>query len=440
MIGELPDIPRFYTAAAQWLACLVFIAVCAEQRFRKSKLIIISTIFLAAQSLLLITTVQAQGALWLLFMMLSWVFMFSFIYSVCAISRADAANFAIHAFVLAEFAASLEWQIHCFIWPAPNLNEAPFLQSAILLCAVYAAVFIGAWLLVKHFAKRGEVLNITGRHLFVVALIGINVFIVSNLGFLTTRTPFSGHYHREIFNIRTIMGLCGLLFLGVYNYARRDLYVQRELVAVQGILRSQFEQYQHYKDSQDYIHRKYHDLKHQIAYLRAEEDSGRRSVFLDAMEKEIREQETKLKTGNPVLDTILASSSLNCTENSITLTCVADGAQLYFMDVVDICTVFGNALDNAIEHAKQIDDPEKLLVHLAVFTKQDHLIIRIENYMEGELSFDGNLPLTTKSDAQHHGYGLKSMRYVAEKYHGIMSVEGNNGWFLLKIVIPIHKT
>ena len=433
MIEELPDIPRIYTALAQWLACLVFIVSFDKRRFGGLKLIALAALFLAAQSSLLVTTAHAPHLLWLIFMMLSWFLMFAFIFSACDISVKDACYCAIHTIVLAEFAASLEWQIHCFIWPT---NDAPILQAVMLLSLVYAFVFVGAAFIFKHFARRGEVLNITSRHLFVVAIIAISVFTISNLGFLTTRTPFSGQYHREIFNIRTIMGLCGLLFLGVYNFSRRELYVQRELSAVQGILRSQFEQYQHSRDRQEYINRKYHDLKHQIAYLRAEEDPSRRGVFLDAMEKEIKDYEISFKTGNPALDTILFGSGMQCAENSISLTCVADGRLLNFMDVMDICTVFGNALDNAIEHAKRIVDTEKRLIHVTVFSKQEHLVIRFENYMEGNLDFDGTLPTTTKSDIEHHGYGLKSVKYVAAKYYGTMSVEVKNSWFVLQIVIP----
>jgi len=433
MIEELPDIPRIYTALAQWLSCVVFVTGFNQRCLRNLKLLGICALFLALQSVLLVTTSEASGSLWLLFMALSWILMFAFIFFSCNIPKIDACYYTVHAVVLAEFAASLEWQIHCFLWP---LNDGALLYSIALLCIVYAAVFVGARLIIKHFAFRDAALYITSRHLLIVSLIGISMFTISNLGFLTTQTPFSGHYHREIFNIRTIMGLCGLLFLGVYNFARREMFVQQELGAVQSILRSQSEQYQHAKDKQEYINRNYHDLKHKIAYLRAEQDPIRRNTFLDSMEKDIKEYETMFKTGNPVLDTILTDNGMRCNENSISLTCVANGALLNFMDVMDICSVFGNALDNAIEHSKQIADPERRLIHVAVFSKLDYLVIRFENYMIGKLSFEGNLPTTTKLNTKYHGYGLKSVKYVSDKYNGTMSVEEKNGWFVLQIVMP----
>lgn len=65
------------------------------------------------------------------------------------------------------------------------------------------------------------------------------------------------------------------------------------------------------------------------------------------------------KTGNKVLDTVLTTKSLYCNKHGIIFTCVADGTLLDFMDVMDICSIFGNALDNAIECEMKIPEKEK---------------------------------------------------------------------------------
>lgn len=88
------------------------------------------------------------------------------------------------------------------------------------------------------------------------------------------------------------------------------------------------------------------------------------------MEQEIRSYEAQNKTGNEVLDTILTSKSLYCQQHGITLTCVADGAALDFMDTMDLCSLFGNALDNAIESVEKLPDSEQRLIHLVVTRKR----------------------------------------------------------------------
>ena len=157
------------------------------------------------------------------------------------------------------------------------------------------------------------------------------------------------------------------------------------------------------------INYKYHDLKHQIAVLRSEEDPQKREAFLDEMEAEIRQYEAQNKTGNKVLDTVLTSKSLYCNKNGITFTCVADGTLLDFMDVMDICSIFGNALDNAIECEMKIPDKEKRLIHVTVSRQKAFLILKFENYCEEKLQYqDGNIA-TTKKDKKYHGYGMKSV-------------------------------
>lgn len=118
------------------------------------------------------------------------------------------------------------------------------------------------------------------------------------------------------------------------------------------------------------MNRKYHDLKHQLIVLRGEPDSVKRNTYLDQMENEIKIYEAQNKTGNAVLDTLLTSKSMYCIAHNISLTCVADGELLGFMDVMDICTIFGNALDNAIEFAEEIPEEEKRLIHVTVLYKK----------------------------------------------------------------------
>ena len=173
--------------------------------------------------------------------------------------------------------------------------------------------------------------------------------------------------------------------------------------------------------------------------LRSEQDPGKREAFLNRMEEEIRKYEVQNKTGNQILDTVLTSKSLLCAKNDITFTCVADGTLVDFMDTTDICSIFGNALDNAIECEKKIQDKEKRLIHVTVSRQRNFLMIKVENYFEGRLKYGEDTPVTTKKDKKVHGYGIKSMRYTAEKYEGALSIHADDNWFELKVLIPLPR-
>ncbi len=87
------------------------------------------------------------------------------------------------------------------------------------------------------------------------------VFGVSNMSFVSVRTPFSGQYTQEILNIRTLVDLGGYAILYAYHIQLNDLRIKHELKAMQNIFQNQYAQYQQSKESIDIINYKYHDLK-----------------------------------------------------------------------------------------------------------------------------------------------------------------------------------
>ena len=112
------------------------------------------------------------------------------------------------------------------------------------------------------------------------------------------------------------------------------------------------------------------------------------------------------------------------------------------MHVTDICTIFGNALDNALEAVAMIEDPEQRLIHLTVKKHKNFILIQVLNYctnMENvaDLTKGGHLK-TSKADHRNHGFGIKSIRITAEKYGGSVNLDRKDGWFGLHIMLPIR--
>jgi len=438
----LSDIPRLFTGLAEWCGCLVIIAR-YPRRFSGAKLGRILAAGLLAQCLFLVLTDALSIWLWVPCMAAAVGLMMLLIAVCCDMPLPTAGYCTARAFLLAELAASLEWQLYSYALYTLGWRETGFRKAALALAAlvgVYAAVFGFVYWLE---ARRTDPLTAMTFHLkelWSPILIGVACFLMSNLSFVYSKSPFSGSALADIYNIRTLVDLAGVVMLYAYHVQRCELYMQRELDAMQNVLQNQYIQYRQSRDTIDAINHKYHDLKHQIAVLRAEPDAERRAAFLDGMEEEIRDYEAQNKTGSSVLDTVLTSKSLYCARHGVELTCVADGAKLEFMDVMDICTIFGNLLDNAIECELRIPDPAKRLIHLAVCAKKDFLVIQCENYCLDKLEFQDGLPVTTKQDKTCHGFGLKSIRRTASKYGGAMSVHERDEWFEVNLIVPLQKS
>ena len=425
------DIPRLYTAIAEWLACITYCLV-LKRKVKRSYFIVISIVALVVQSLFLVFTKNLPIYFWIPCMLMAVFFMFVFMYVVCDDTINVVGYYCARAFLLAELAASLEWQLACFF---VRFNDSKVLQILILI-AVYAMVFIWALHMEKSITRGIFQLEINTHELLAAIFIALAVFAFSNLSFIFSNTPFSVGVAADVFYVRTLVDVAGIMILYVYQSRICELLAEKELSNIHSMLKAQYDKYRNYQTTFDMINVKYHDLKHQIAGLRAEMSDEQRQEWIDSLEQELESYSPELETGNSVLDTLIAGKMMNCRANNIKVTCVADGNILDFMHVADICTIFGNALDNAIESVSLIDDPEKRLIHLSVSTRKNFVIIQINNYCENQIKIKNGYPVTTKADKTSHGFGLKSIRYTVDKYHGNVTFDVNKNWFELKILIP----
>jgi uncharacterized integral membrane protein len=305
-----------------------------------------------------------------------------------------------------------------------------------MLFVIYGIVYGVLFCMGKIFFPRGRGVRYTWKESFSIILLVLAVFLVSNVSYVYPNTPFSTEIPRGIVYIRALVDFSGVLAVFILQAGWREMYLRREMDAVNLLLHRQYEQYQMSKDSIDIINRKYHDLKHQIVAIRAESDSGKREQYLQELEDGLKGYGAQSKTGNKVLDTILTGKSLYCMQRNITFSSVVDGTLFDFMNVMDLCTIFGNALDNAIESEEKLPNLEKRMVRVFAGAQGHFIIVRVENYWEEKLRIEGDLPVTTKKDTDFHGYGLRSIRGTAEKYGGYMTMRQEDNWVQVRIMIP----
>lgn len=217
---------------------------------------------------------------------------------------------------------------------------------------------------------------------------------------------------------------------------QREIKFQSELALQRQMWSLHKTQYEMSKESIDIINRKCHDLKHQVAALKHIHDPEHRGEVIDSLQSSVMIYDAVVETGNEILDTVLTEKSLICSKHEIELSCIADGKQLAFMDPVDLYTLIGNALDNAIEAVLPLSAAERL-IRLRVQEKAGLVFLQIENPYGGALELRDGLPMTHKEDKQNHGFGLKSIRDIGEKYHGFLKLKTENGQFVLLLTFPL---
>lgn len=194
-------------------------------------------------------------------------------------------------------------------------------------------------------------------------------------------------------------------------------------------------QYEFSKDNIDLINQKCHDLKYQINALKLAEGSARETMFED-IGKAVQFYDAVIRTNNQVLDTILTEKSLICSKYDIRLSCNIKSKYLDKMEVIDLYTMLGNALDNAIGCVKKYEDRQKRVISLSIKEKEQMLHFFIDNYFEGELEIREGFPVSTKKDKRYHGFGIKSINMLAKRYGGDSRVSIKNNTFSLHVMIP----
>ena len=194
-------------------------------------------------------------------------------------------------------------------------------------------------------------------------------------------------------------------------------------------------QYKMTKSSVDAINRKCHDLKYQLAAI---DRGGDVSAHVTEALELVDSFDSAVRTGNDTLDVIFTEKNFYCKKHDIVFVCMIDGEKLNFMDVTDQYVLLGNIIDNAINAVRQIPEHAKRSIYVKIFAEKKLLFIQTENPFLGSLEFSEGLPRTTTGDDFNHGFGMSSIRIVAEKYGGSVNTRAQDGVFYLNVVLPLQ--
>lgn len=182
-----------------------------------------------------------------------------------------------------------------------------------------------------------------------------------------------------------------------------------------------------------------HDFNHHIGCLNGmleHDEVNQAKDYVNELVCEADQFNVAFSTKHMGISGLLSSKYQLMRKKKIEFTWSIDFPTEINVKLIDVSIVLGNALDNSIEACEKLDENDR---HINLFAKEkmDHIIIKIRNScLRGHSNKDY---ATTKDDVENHGYGLKNIKFVVEKYGGIMSIEENSDEFLLNIALPNIK-
>lgn len=259
------------------------------------------------------------------------------------------------------------------------------------------------------------------------------VFILSDIVINSIVSWYSTIHFENIYLgiVALINVLCcfiGLFYIFEMFYSNN---IKNQMKIIEEIQKKESNQYKISKETIDMINIKCHDFRHQIREFGDNQKIDNEAI--NNLNKLIRIYDSTYHTENEALNVILNEKTLLCNNKNIRFTCIVDGNALNFIENEDIYSLFGNLIDNSIEAVNQLDDNEKI-ISLKIKQVGNIVSISIKNGYKGKIQMENNLPLSKKEDNVHHGFGMKSIKMVCEKYNGNLRLNIENNIFIVTIL------
>lgn len=238
-----------------------------------------------------------------------------------------------------------------------------------------------------------------------------------------------------------VIGATGIMlfsvcFLVLLLFYKNNIYLKEQNKEAMRQAKEAQMHYQYYLEKErqeEKVRSIYHDMKNHLLILERGRLSDEACQMAEKLKNEISDYENYIQSGNKFLDIVLGDKAQKAKSGQIDFSAFVDFSEITFIDPLDISTIFGNGIDNALEACEKLP-PEKRIIAVKGCRKEKFVLILIENnYAEDE---DGGKRKTSKEDTFMHGFGIPNIEKAVYKYDGECKITKKNGWFKLTIIIP----
>ena len=237
--------------------------------------------------------------------------------------------------------------------------------------------------------------------------------------------------------------VCGAFLLVniIISYLMDDLVKSSQKALENQALRDQVSSYEReimlQNENMEALRSFRHDMKRHFAEISVLASTGEIEQiknYVSAMENNLVESRRLVDSGNTALDTVLNYMLQRAVDKKIQLNVKVVVPCNLNLSAYDMNIIFGNLLENAIEAQKDVKNPS---IDLEINYLMDSLVVEISNRCLQKVIFKGRLPVTTKQSVREHGYGLKNVKKVLDKYISTLDFECSDERFTVKILMKI---
>ncbi|EGT4237152.1 ATP-binding protein, partial [Clostridioides difficile] len=228
-----------------------------------------------------------------------------------------------------------------------------------------------------------------------------------------------------------------IIILIVIGKIVQDDKVKLEYELINERIKIDYKSYESINEIHDKLKYVYHDLKNHMICIKNYDTKEEIISYVNNLENKINDFEYFRNTGNKTLDIILGEKIYLCKKYNIEFEDSINISKLQFIQDVDICAIFANALDNAIEACMKMNNNTEKRIEVKATYVNGFAIIKFINTKVNDIKFIDERIKTSKDNNRVHGIGLASIKYMVSKYDGELIVNYSDNEFILKIMIPI---
>ncbi|KNF07929.1 two-component signal transduction sensor histidine kinase [Gottschalkia purinilytica] len=266
----------------------------------------------------------------------------------------------------------------------------------------------------------------------------LSIIVIFGYAFEEGRNSFIENI--VIFIVSSLLLLSNISLIIVIHNIIRDSKLRLENSMIKEKIDMQYNYYLKLQDNQMRIRKLYHDMKnHMICIENIYGNSDVTKNYIDSINLEINSCEPVFETGNMILDIILSEKKSICDKNNIEFFADINFLKCNFIDMIDVCSIFSNILDNAIEACNKIDDENiGKYIRIRGTIVKEFFILKVENSKANKIITKNNKVITDKKDSFLHGIGINSIKNSIEKYNGEVVADYSEDKFIMNIYIPLQ--
>lgn len=218
----------------------------------------------------------------------------------------------------------------------------------------------------------------------------------------------------------------------------KESTLENENKMIRQKIESQYDHYLELQNAQLKIRKLYHDMNNHLICIENMNNKDKASKdYINNIKKELKGWDSIDTTGNMIVDIILSEKREICKKENIEFKVDINFRKADFIDMMDVCSIFSNILDNAIESNIKIKDRNNRNVNIVCNIINKFIVIRCENTKVNDILETSNKIFTDKKDKFIHGLGISSVKNSVEKYNGTVAIEHTEDKFIINIYIPI---